>query len=211
MRTALRELQYALRRLRNTPGFTIAATLTLAIAIGATASVFSVVDGVLLKSTGIRDPRRLLVVSQTNSKRHISQWPTSPANYLDWQAQSTVFSGLAASELAYVTVTGTQEPERVRDLIVTTNWFSALGLSPALGRTFTSDSSGPAEALISYGYWQRKFGGERSVLGRTLIFDGKPYTIVGVMRSGRAWPSRPKSWPSAGPAMSSFTADSGTV
>ena len=183
MRTALHEHQYALRRLRNTPGFTIAATLTLAIAIGATASVFSVVDGVLLKSTGIRDPRHLLVISQTNPKRHITQWGTSPANYLDWQAQSTTFSGLAAASVWGVTVTGTQEPERLRDLGVTANWFSVLGLAPALGRTFASDSGGPAEVLISYGYWQRKFGGERSVLGRTLMLDGKPYTIVGVMEA----------------------------
>jgi hypothetical protein len=81
MGTVIREIEYAIRRLRATPGFTIAATLTLAIAIGATASVFSVVDGVLLKSTGIPDPRRLLVVSQTNPERHITQSGTSPSAY----------------------------------------------------------------------------------------------------------------------------------
>jgi len=193
MRTVIRETQYALRRLLGSPMFTIAATLTLAIAIGATASVFGVVDGVLLKAFPYRDPDRVLTIWESSPERHQPQSRMSSANYLDFREQNTAFTTLAAStpEMQY-TVTGAHEAERVSGLPVTVNYFAVLGITPVLGRPLALDSSGPPEVLISYGYWQRRFGGAASVLGQTLTLDNPSlgptprhtYTIVGVMPPG---------------------------
>jgi hypothetical protein len=118
MNTLIRELRYALRRLRGSPGFTIAAMLTLAVAIGATASVFSVVDGVLFKAFPFRDPDRVMLIRGSNPSLHLPQYGVTPADYLDWRQQNSG-STLAAAQFDLITVTGTQEPERVTRAIVT--------------------------------------------------------------------------------------------
>ncbi len=180
----MREIPYALRRLRGSPMFTIAATLTLATTIGATASVFGLVDGVLLRAFPYRDPQRVLVLWATNPGQHIPRVVTSAANYVDWEAQSRAFATLAPAAFRSVTVTGTQEPERVAAAAVTPTFFPVLGITPVLGRTLAQDSAGPSEVVISSGYWQRRFGGVSSVLGHTLMLDDQPYTIVGVIPDG---------------------------
>jgi putative ABC transport system permease protein len=194
MRTAFREIQYAVRRLRASPMFTIAATLTLAIAIGATASVFSVVDAVMLKAFPFREPDRVLAILQSNPGLHIPRYGVTVADYIDWQEQSHAFAQLAAAEFEPVTVSGTAEPERVTGGIVTPSYFPVLGITPVLGRSLAADSGdgGPAEVVISYDYWQRRYGGARSVLGRTIRFDNQPYTIVGVVPAG--WPGSTELW-----------------
>ncbi len=192
MNRVVRELRYAFRRLRGSPGFTIAATLTLAIAIGATASVFSVVDGVLLKAFPFRDPDRAALILESNASLHLPQYGVTPADFLDWREQSRGFAMLAAAQFSAVTITGTQEPERVVAAAVTPSYFPVLGLTPLLGRSLASDSGGPAEVVISYGYWQRRYGGAASVLGKTITFDAHPYTIVGVVPSG--WPGSSEVW-----------------
>jgi putative ABC transport system permease protein len=184
MRTTIREIQYALRRLRGSPAFTIAATLTLAIAIGATASVFGVVDGVLLKAFPYRDPDRVMTIWEGNPGLHVPKFTVSPADYLDFRAQTHAFATVAASENADAVVTGEHESERVWRLIVTPSYFPTLGITPALGRTLASDSGGDAEVVVGYGYWQRRFGGAPTALGQTLTLDDKPYTVVGVMPAG---------------------------
>jgi predicted permease len=189
MKSALREFGYALRRLRGSPGFTIAATLTLAIAIGATASVFGLVNGILLKPFPYRDMDRILSVLSSNQVLNMSRFAVSPADFIDWRAQNTAFSDLAAIEGGDATVTGTGEPERLSGRVVTPSYFPVLGVTLALGRGLTPDSAGPAEVVIGYGYWQRRFGGSSSVLGKTLTLDDKPYTIVGVMPAGLPGPA----------------------
>ena len=192
MGTVIRDVQHAVRRLRNSPGFTIAATLTLAIAIGATSSVFGLVDGVLLKALPYRDPEQVLVIWESNPGRQLPQFSVAPANYLDWRAQSTAFTELAASSATLAaasgepefTVAGAQELERVKGLSVTPSYFETLGITPAVGRVLAADSGATAEVMISYGYWQRRFGGARSTVGQILALDGKPYSIVGVMPAG---------------------------
>jgi predicted permease len=197
---ALPEVRYALRRLRGSPAFTTAATLTLAVAIGATASVFSVVDGVLLKAFPYRDPDRVRVIWESNPQRHTPQALVATANYFDWQARSHAFSSIAVAccgTALRFTVAGDQNADRVVGVAVTPNYFSVLGITPMLGRTLAADTSGPAEVVISYGYWQRRFGGARSALGTTLTLDNpndaRPtrrhaYTIVGVMPPGLPGP-----------------------
>ncbi|HTA75142.1 MAG TPA: ABC transporter permease [Gemmatimonadaceae bacterium] len=177
-------LRHVLRRLRGSPAFTIAATLTLAIAIGATASVFSVVDGVLLKPFPYRDADRVLTIWESNPTVGLPQFPLAAQNYLDYRDQNTAFSTLAAWMGASFTVTGSQQPERVTGARVTPSYFPTLGVSPVLGRFLAPDSSGPDEVVIGYGYWQRRFGGAPSALGHTLVLDDHPYTIVGVMPPG---------------------------
>jgi putative ABC transport system permease protein len=176
--------RYVLRRLRGSPAFTIAATLTLAIAIGATASVFSIVDGVLLKPFPFRDADRVLTIWESNPTVGLPQFPLAAQNYLDYRDQNTAFSTLAAWMSTSFTVTGTQQPERVTGARVTPSYFPTLGVSPALGRFLAPDSSGPDEVVIGYGYWQRRFGGAPSALGHTLVLDDHPYAIVGVMPPG---------------------------
>jgi len=185
----MREIQYALRRLRSSPGFTIAASLTLAIAIGATAAVFGLVDGVLLKALPFHEPDRVLTIWESNLELHLPRFGVSPLNYLDFRAQNTDFTALAAWESGQVTVTGSGEPERVEASAVTPSYFPVLGVTPALGRTLALDSAGPSEVVISSGYWRRRFGGTASVLGQTLIVDNEPFTIVGVMPAGLPTPA----------------------
>ena len=180
----MREFLYALRRLRRSPTFTIAASLTLALAIGATASVFGIVDGVLLKAFPFRDPERVLVLRESDPGEHLLQFPVAPANYLDWRTQNRSFAELAAEQYGPVTVTGKNEAERVPREAVTPNFFSVLGITPRLGRLLTGDSGGPAEVVLSYGYWERRYGGSPFALGQTLTLDRRPYTIVGVMPAG---------------------------
>jgi putative ABC transport system permease protein len=193
-------VRHALRRLRSSPAFTIAATLTLAIAIGATTSVFSVVDGVLLRAFPYRDPERVRVLWESNPERHMPRSLVATANYFDWRAESQGFSSIAVAccgTALRLTVAGDEGAERVTGLAVTPNYFDVLGVTPILGRTLAADTSGPREVVISYGYWQRRFGGKPSVLGTKLIVDNpndaRPtrqhaYTVVGVTPRGLPGP-----------------------
>jgi len=158
----MRELQHAVRRLRKSPTFAIAAILTMTIAIGATASVFRLVDGVLLRSFPYRELDRVLTIGKDRPQfLHVGHGDAvaSAPNYLDWRMQSRTFTSLAAARDRAFTVTGTHKAERVEGLAVTPNYFPVLGITPVLGRPVASDSAGPAEVVISYGYWQRRFGG----------------------------------------------------
>jgi putative ABC transport system permease protein len=188
----IRDVKYATRSLRRTPGFTIAATATLALTIGATASVFGVVDAVLLKSFPFREADRALMIMEGNARLDLPWFAVPARTFLDWQAQARSFSELAATRGGFATVTGSQEAERVVALSVTPSYFATLGITPVLGRALTTDSGGPAEVLISYAYWQTRFGGAPSVLGRVLKVDDNPYSIVGVVPNG--WPGEEQLW-----------------
>jgi putative ABC transport system permease protein len=180
----LGEFGYAIRRLRNSPLFTVAAALTLSLAIGATASVFGLVEGVLLKALPYREPARVLTIWERNLVMHIPKSFVDASDFVEFRAQSTAFAEFAAGVPDQVTVTGQQEPERVPTMAVTPSYFSVLGINPVLGRPLAIDSSGPPEAVIAYDYWQRQFGGAPSVLGQNIIVDDTTYTIVGVMPRG---------------------------
>ena len=186
----MHDVLQAFRRLRASATFTIAATLTLAIAIGATASVFGLVDSAVFKALPFRDPGRLLNVYASSPARNEPFSATSPADYLDWRTQSTTFAAMAAEEYQPFTATIEGRAELVPTLAVTPNFFTLMGVQPILGRTLAVDSSGSLEAVMDYNYWQRRFGGARAVVGRTLELNGSPHVVVGVVR----YPGGPDLW-----------------
>ena len=178
------ELRFALRRLRNSPTFATAVLLVLAILIGATASVFALVDGVVFKPFDVNDPGRLLVVWESSAARHMPQFAVAAANYLDWERQNTAFTDLAAFSYQQFTVRAdNSSPERVIGAAATPNYFRVLGTRPLVGRlpSFDADAN---EILISDRYWHRSFGGSPAVIGTVVDVDDKPMTIVGVVPRG---------------------------
>ena len=190
METFWRDVCYALRGLRHNPGFTAVAILTLAIGIGANTAVFSVVDGILIKPLAYPDADRLVGVWQTApGQSGPNAFLCSPSMYFTYREENQTFQdfGLAASGGA--SITGMGEPEQVRDMQTTYGTMQALGVQPVMGRLFTEADDTPGSAnpdvvILSYGYWQRHFGGDKSVLGRGMIVDSTPRQIVGVMPAG---------------------------
>ena len=189
--TAWRDACYGLRGLWRNPGFTIVAVLTLAIGIGATTAVFSVVDGILIKPLPYPDADRLVGVSQTapgfiNGPKAFN---CSPSMYFTYREESQTFEYFGLAATGGASVTGLGEPEQVRNMNTTYGTLQALGVQPVMGRWFTEadDSPGgtnPDAVIISYGYWQSHFGGDKSVLGRGMMVDSTPRQIVGVMPAG---------------------------
>jgi predicted permease len=174
----LRDLRCGVRSLRRTPVFTGAALLALALGVGATAAVFSVVNAVLLRPLPYADPDRLVVLL------HGGRDPVSPANYLDWRSQSSAFAGMAAAEYTTPTLGGSGQTERVQALRVTPDLFALLGVGALLGRTFiAADLLAPMEreVVLSYGLWQRRYAGDPAVVGSRILLSGEPHTVVGVM------------------------------
>ncbi|HEY2856246.1 MAG TPA: ABC transporter permease [Gemmatimonadaceae bacterium] len=174
----LRDVRYAMRALRRTPTFTIAAIIALALGIGATTAIVSVVRGVLLQPLHYADAGRLVVAL------HDGHNPVAPANFLDWRAQTHSFTDMAATELWSPALTGDADPEELSGLRMTSGMLPLLGVQPLLGRMFAADEDQPGNeqvVILSYGLWQRRFAGARDVVGRSVLLDGKQYTIIGVM------------------------------
>ena len=183
MDALLQDLRHALRRLAKSPGFTLAAVVTLALGIGATTAIFSVVDGVLLRPLSYRNPDRLVLVWERFGSRDQNTNVVSPANYLDWRDRATSFSDLAAFGWSDQTFTG-DVPELVSGRMVTPNFFRTLGLAPLLGRTFTAAEAapgGPNVIVLSFGLWQRRFGSDSAIVGRTIPVAGGSVQVLGVM------------------------------
>src|SRR5882724_4459998 len=183
MATLLQDLRYAIRLLAKSPGFTAIAVLTLALGIGANTAIFIVVNAVLLRPLGFRDPSSLVLVAEKSAFPTIS---TSFQNYIDWRDQSHSFESLEATRGTTITLTGAGEPERLNARMATAPLFSLLGVSAVLGRTFLADedrAGGPPVAVLGYGLWQRRFGGSHDLLGKSITLDSQPYTVVGVLPS----------------------------
>ena len=186
------DLRYALRQLRKSPGFTFVAVLTLALGIGANTAIFSVVDAVLLHPLAFKDPSRLVAVWETNKQAGTEtnlRNEVAKGNFYDWRAQNQVFEQIAAIAYANFNLTGVSQPERIQGALVSYNFFQTLGVQPALGRVFAAaeeKADAPRVAVISYGLWQRRFGGDPALIGSTHTFNGEPITIVGVMPAGFA-------------------------
>jgi putative ABC transport system permease protein len=186
----LQDLRYALRKLRASPGFTLAALASLALGIGATTAIFSIVNGVILKPLPYDDPDELVMVWEHNVPRAMLRNTVSPANFIAWREQASVFEDLAALFETSATVTGSGEPERVGLVQASASLFPLLQVHPVIGRAYSADEDrdGAARvALLGYGFWQRRFGGDPSVLGRTLILNARPVTVIGVLPDGFAF------------------------
>ncbi|MCW5963390.1 MAG: ABC transporter permease [Bryobacterales bacterium] len=189
------ELWHSLRSLGRQPLFTISAILTLGLAIGAATSVFSVVNGVLLKPVSYPEAGRLALVWETSVRMvaamGVSEIPVSPALGMEWRERNRVFSQTALFQSATINLTGTDLPERVRGAWVSADMFPLLSVQPQLGRGFTAEDeaeSSPPVVILSQTLWHRRFGGRRDVLGSTIRLNDKPYTVVGVMPAGFAFP-----------------------
>jgi putative ABC transport system permease protein len=210
----LQDLRYALRTLRRSPGFTLVALATLALGVGATCAVFTVLSAVLLRPLPFADPGRLVMVWETmpgNGARG-----AAPANFLDWRRESRSFAALAGYFEDTRTVGG-DRPERVDVASVSGNLFSLLGARAAVGRTLLpADDGVDAEraVVVSHAYWRSHLGGGPAALGRTLVLDGVPHTVVGVMGEGFDFPERTQLWlPSRGgvPDLAGFPGDLGSA
>lgn len=184
METTLRDIRFGLRMLRKNPGFTIIAVLALMLGIASTTVIFSVVNGVLLRPLPYPDADRLVAVSQTVRTNGTSRDAASPANYTDWATQNDVFSHMAAARGWQGNLAEGGMPERVRAMMVTASFFQVFSTPPLLGRTLTPADEEPGSAkvvVLTQGLWERRFGSDRSVIGRTVRFDGEPHTVIGVM------------------------------
>ena len=180
----MRDLIYCFRMLRKRPSFTVVAVLTLALAIGASTALFSIVNVVVLNPFPYSEPSRLYFVRQSLPKLGVQdQFRSSGPEFLDF-SKSGIFERVAAFEPVSRNLTGSDEPERVAAAKVSTDFFPMLGIEPMYGRTIAPGEQGPngqRVLVISHGLWQRRFGGEQSVLGQTVSLDDEPFTIIGIM------------------------------
>jgi predicted permease len=184
MNTFLQDLRYGLRMLAKRPGFTAVAVATLALGIGANTAIFSVVNGLLLRPLPYRGASRLAIIwTHSPGANVVQDWP-SPGQYSAIKAQTDVFEDVALAQGGSVNVTGQAVPERLDAVRTSSNLLSLLGVQPILGRAFLPEDDVPGKtqtAIISYGLWQKRFGGDRDVTDRTLTLNGKSYNIVGVL------------------------------
>jgi putative ABC transport system permease protein len=186
--TPFHDVRYGLRTLRKSPGFTSAALLTLALGIGATTAIFSVVYAVLLRPLPYKDPSRLIVLNETTPK--VGTVSVSYPNFLDWRARSGAFSEMAAVHGAGFNLAGISQPENISGLAVSPNFLSMLGVHPFLGRDFdlSEEKAGAAPVvLLSYSLWQSHFGGDRNAIGRVITLDGRGFTVAGVLPPDFRW------------------------
>src|ERR1700752_2491792 len=186
METLIKDIRFALRSLIKRPGFTSIAIVTLALGIGANTAIFSVVNATLLRPLPFKDPDRLVMVWGYIPKmaRTADKFPSSAGNYLGLVKQTQTFQELAAFRQWSWQLTHAGEPEQLQGVRVSANFFEALGARPVLGQTFTSDQDqeGAAPvAIISHRLWQREFGANPNVVGRTLLLNGRTVNVVGVM------------------------------
>jgi len=187
LRTARQDLHFALRMLRKSPGFTAVALATLALGIGANSAIFSVVNGVLLEPLPYRQPDQLVYLYSQFPTMGFDEFWISPPEYRELQERARSFSAIGAWRTGRVNVAGAESPVRVTSAIATAEFFTALGVAPVLGRTFSADEdtpNGPAVAVISHGLWQRVFGADPQLVGNRIQIDGAPTTITGVMPPG---------------------------
>ena len=197
MDTLLQDVRFGWRLLRRTPGFTISAVLALALGIGATTAIFSVLDRVVLRPLPYPDPDRLAMVWEANDGKALSHERISPVNFVDYRGLSQVFEDSAAWWYPQLTLTETgHEPLRVAAVETTPNLFSVLGVQPILGAGFPQAPAYSREriAVISHRLWRERFGGDPSIVGKNIALNGPLFTVVGVMPQGFQYPNDTDVW-----------------
>ena len=188
LRQALQDLRLGTRLLLASPAFTIAAVAALAIGIGANTAIFAVVNTLLIQPLPYKDPDRLAIVWEHNLPRDRRNNVVSPGNYLHWREMNSVFAEMSIVSMTFRAAhTGGGEPEEVKQQIVNATLFPMLGVNAALGRVFTAEEDRPDAnrfVLLSDRFWRRRFGADSNVIDRTIILNGDPFTVVGVMPAG---------------------------
>ncbi len=186
-----------IRLLLKRPGFTFIAVITLAVGIGANTAIFSVVNTLFLGPLPYRDDSHLVALGQSNRRSGVAREGVSPANFFDWRERMRSFEAIAASEQWGFTLTDYGEPEVMRGWVVTKDFFQILGTNAFLGRTLLPEESEQDNAqvvVLSYDLWQRRFGGDPQIIGRTLTLNTQPFTVVGVMPQEFQYPTNPELW-----------------
>jgi putative ABC transport system permease protein len=187
MEALWQDLRYGARMLRRNPGFAAVAILTLAIGIGANVMIFSVVNGVLLRPLAFPESQRIVTVWETDANRGIVHGTASAAELLDWRDMTHSFQDLSGWRALYFTITGNGEPEQVWGSQVSGNFFRMLKVSPILGRDFSAEDEQRGHeqvVILSYALWQRHYGGDPGIVGKTINLDDTPYAVIGVLPRG---------------------------
>jgi putative ABC transport system permease protein len=169
----------------------VVAVLTLGVGMGATTAIFSLIDSVLLKPLPFHEPDRLVTAWEVRPRFNQPRMQVSPANYVDWKQQVQAFESLAAYVTNFLNLTGAGTPERLVSAMVTPNLFPTLGVEPLVGRGFVAPEGSPGQTavtILSYELWQRRFGGDRGIVGQTIRLDGQLHLVVGVMPPGFQFP-----------------------
>ena len=182
MEMFVQDLRHALRLLRNTPGFTIAAIAALALGIGANTAIFSVLNTVVFKPLPYPDPEQLVMFLNVSPQG--SGGGASPTKFNVWRRQTTAFQDVSAYRFSVVNITGDATPEQVGAAYVSADFFRLFGAVPIMGRTFSQDEDRPAggfTVVLGNGFWRRRFGADPNVVGRTILFNGQPHEIIGVL------------------------------
>jgi putative ABC transport system permease protein len=193
----LNDLRYTMRMLRKSPLFTLAVVVTVALGIGATTTIFSVVNAVMLQPLPYEQPGRLVWIAEKNDRLNLPAFATSVLNYLSWKEQSRAFEPLGAFGFASFNLTGQGDPERFAGGTVTPSLFPLLGITPIRGRSFRDGEDRPGSppvVMISEGLWKRRFGGDASLIGRNLTLNDIEYTVVGIAPASLARLSNGDMW-----------------
>jgi ABC-type antimicrobial peptide transport system permease subunit len=193
METLIKDLRFGIRSLAKRPAFTAIAVLTLALGIGASAAIFSVVDGVLLKSLPYPDADQIVQLREVNERG--GRMPFAEPNFTDVRARNHSFQGVAQYNGELTTVTGGSEPVRASTYAVSADFFNVLGVKPLVGRTFApEESKAGGVAVVSYGFWQRLLGGKGDLTGTSLRVSDQSLNVIGVMPAGFAFPRTAEIW-----------------
>jgi putative ABC transport system permease protein len=193
----MQDVRFGLRMLRKNPSSTLIAILTLALGIGANSTMFSFFNGVLLRPLPYQEPERLVWLDEIATKRGGGSLGVSFTNYLDWRAQNQVFAEVGGYHSITFTLTGTGDAEELPGAMASHGLFNLLGVAPLLGRWFTpeEDKAGRSKvAMLSYGVWQRRFGGDPNIVGRTVTFGKGAWEVVGVMPPDFKFPAGAEFW-----------------
>jgi putative ABC transport system permease protein len=192
------DLRYALRTLRSSPGFTLVAVACLSLGIGVNAMIFSVIDGILLQPFPYPDAERLLVLNAFNPRAGINRAGISYADFKDWRDENTTFASMAAFTQRSLTIAdGSADPERYNGATISWNLFELLGTPPAIGRGFGPEDDRPGAepvVLLSDDVWQRRYNGDRSIVGRSILINTRPHTVIGVMPPKFLFPENQRLW-----------------
>jgi putative ABC transport system permease protein len=184
MGTLLQDLRYGFRMLLKSPGFTGIAMLTLGLGIGANTAIFSVIHAVLLKPLPYAHPEQVVVAWESNVSKGWDRTPASPPDFTDWRKQDRIFDALVALQNRSFVLTGEAEPERLSGILVTEGVFRLIGVPPQIGRPFRAEEHAPGMnrvVVLSHALWQRRFGGDRDLVGKTVSLSGESYAVVGIM------------------------------
>src|SRR6185503_4049860 len=197
MDTLMQDVRFAIRTLIKAPLFTTLCVLCLAIGIGLNANIYSAVYAVFQRPFPYADPDRLVALEERNTKRGFDNETMPFETFQDLQAQTTSFDQMAAISFRSINITDGEEPVRLQGELISWNLFPMLGVRPHIGRAFRPDedvAGAPGAIILGYGVWEKRYGADSSIIGRSLPVNGAPHTVVGVMPKGFMFPEREEAW-----------------